>query len=114
MVIKLSELEKTIKKAEVLPSVDIFELEAPPIHPGEILREDFLKPLNLTSQELAKELGIPVETIDELIKEKRPMSPEIAIKLSRRFGTSPQFWMGFQVDYDLWKAAKEMKMANVG
>jgi addiction module HigA family antidote len=42
------------------------------------------------------------------------MSPEIAIKLSKRFGTTPQFWMGFQVDYDLWKAAKEMKIANVG
>ncbi|SMP06325.1 addiction module antidote protein, HigA family [Desulfurobacterium pacificum] len=114
MVIKLSKLEKTIKKAEAFPPVDILELEAPPTHPGEILREEFLKPLNLTPQELAKELKIPIETIDELIKEKRPMSPEIAIKLSKRFGTTPQFWMGFQVDYDLWKAAKEMKIANVG
>ena len=114
MVIKFSELEKVIEKGESYPAVDILELETPPIHPGEVLREEFLKPLSLTQSQLAKELGVSFRAINELVNEKRAVSPEMAIKLAKRFGTSPQFWLGLQMDYDLWKTAKRMKMASVG
>jgi addiction module HigA family antidote len=113
MVIKLSKLEKVIEKGENYPAVDILELEAPPVHPGEVLREEFLKPLGLTQSQLAKELGVSFRAVNELVNEKRSVSPEMAIKLAKRFGTSPQFWLGLQMDYDLWKTAKRMKMASV-
>jgi len=114
MVLKLSELEKVIKEGERLPAVDILEMEFPPVHPGEVLREEFLKPLGITQSQLAKELGVSFRAVNELVNEKRALSPEMAIKLAKRFNTSPQFWLGLQMDYDLWKAAKRMKMANVG
>jgi len=65
MVIKFSELEKVIEKWESYPAVDILELEAPPIHPGEVLREEFLKPLGLTQSQLAKELGVSFRAIND-------------------------------------------------
>ena len=114
MVLKFSELEKKIKSKERYSSVDIFEMEAPPVHPGEVLREDFLKPLGLTQSQLAKELDVSFRTINELVNEKRDLSPEMAIRLAKRFGTTPQFWFGFQMDYNLWKAAKKLKLAEIG
>lgn len=114
MVLKFSELEEKIKSGKRYSSVDILEMEAPPVHPGEVLREDFLKPLGLTQSQLAKELGVSFRAINELVNEKRDLSPEMAIRLAKRFGTSPQFWLGFQMDYSLWKAAKKMKLADVG
>ncbi len=106
MVIKISELERTLKEKKNYPAVSIMELEVPPIHPGEILREEFLKPLGLTQAQLAEELGVSFKVINKLVNEKRSISPDIAIKLARRFGTSPEFWLGFQEDYDLWKRLK--------
>ena len=114
MVLKFSKLEKKIKSKERYSSVDILEMEAPPVHPGEVLREDFLKPLGLTQSQLAKELGVSFRAINELVNEKRDLSPEMAIRLAKRFGTTPQFWLGFQMDYNLWKAAKKLKLAEIG
>ena len=113
MVLKFSELEKKIKSKERYSSVDILEMEAPPVHPGEVLREDFSKPLGLTQSQLAKELGVSFRAINELVNEKRDLSPEMAIRLAKRFGTTPQFWLGFQMDYNLWKAAKKLKLAEI-
>ena len=113
MVLKFSELEKKIKSKERYSSVDILEMEAPPVHPGEVLREDFLKPLGLTQSQLAKELGVSFRAINELVNEKRDLSPEMAIRLAKRSGTTPQFWLGFQMDYNLWKAAKKLKLAEI-
>ncbi|GAB6075318.1 HigA family addiction module antitoxin [Desulfurobacterium crinifex] len=106
MVIKVSKLERILKERKSYPAVNILELEVPPVHPGEILREEFLKPLDLTQAQLAEELGINLKVIDELVNEKRSISPEIAIKLAERFETSPEFWLRFQEDYDLWKRSK--------
>lgn len=113
MVVKVSELEKIVEEGEGYPGVDILELEVPPVHPGEVLREDFLKPLRLTQSQLAKELEVSFRAVNEIVNEKRSVSPEMAIRLAKRFGTSPQFWLGLQMDYDLWRTARKMEMANV-
>ena len=75
-----------------------------PIHPGEVLREDFLKEMRLTQYALAKALGVPQMRISEIVNGKRAISPDTALRLSRYFGTSAEFWLGMQATYDLEKA----------
>jgi len=87
-----------------------FEESSPPPHPGEILWQKFLAPRNLSQTGLAKKLGVNFRTIHDIVNCKRGISPEMAIKLSRFFGTTPQYWMDLQRDYDLWRAYKKMKM----
>jgi len=72
-----------------------------PIHPGEILLEEFLIPLNLSPENLALDLKVSVSLINEIIEQKRPITADIALRLSRYFKISPQFWLGLQLDYDL-------------
>jgi addiction module HigA family antidote len=81
-----------------------YELKRMPTHPGEILREDFILPHNLTQVELAKALKTTFRTINEIVNCKRSISPEMALKLARYFGTSPDIWLNLQADYDLYKA----------
>ena len=73
----------------------------PNIHPGEVLEEEFLKPLSLSAYRLAKETKIPQTRISEIIKKRRRITADTALRLSKFFGTSPQFWLGLQNDYDL-------------
>lgn len=75
-----------------------------PTHPGEILRDDFLKPLGLTQVKLAEHLGVPVQRINELVRGKRGVTPETAWLLSGAFGTTPHFWLNLQSNHDLVKA----------
>lgn len=72
-----------------------------PTHPGEILLEEFLEPLNLTQVALARHLGVPTQRINEVVRGKRGITPQTAWLLSEAFGTSPQFWMNLQMNYDL-------------
>ncbi len=72
-----------------------------PIHPGEVLREEFLKPLKLTRYRLAKETGVPQRRIDEVCSGKRAVSADTALRLGRFFGLEAQFWMNLQARYDL-------------
>lgn len=81
-----------------------FKLNRKPTHPGEIIKEDFMAPLKLTQTELSKALKTSFRTINEILNEKRSVSPEMALRLSRYFGTTPDVWMGLQADYDLFKA----------
>ncbi|MBU2739790.1 HigA family addiction module antitoxin [Acidithiobacillus concretivorus] len=74
-----------------------------PIHPGEVLREEFLAPLKMTSHALAMALRVPSPRIHEIIRERRAVSADTALRLSRYFQTSPEFWLGLQVAYDLRK-----------
>lgn len=71
------------------------------VHPGEVLDEEFLKPLSITAYRLAKETLISQTRISEIIKGKRGITADTALRFSRFFGNSPQFWMGLQMDYDL-------------
>ncbi len=73
----------------------------PPIHPGEILLEEFLKPMNLSQYRLAKDIHVPPRRINEIVKGKRAITTDTALRLSRFFGTSEGFWLGLQSDYDL-------------
>ena len=81
----------------------------PNIHPGEILAEEFLKPLKLTSYRLAKETKIPQTRISEILKFKRRITADTALRLSKFFGNSPQFWLGLQNDYDLEEESKVLE-----
>jgi antitoxin HigA-1 len=72
-----------------------------PIHPGEILREEFVKPLELSASELARKLKVPPNRITGLINESRAITADTALRLARFFGTTPEFWMNLQAAYDL-------------
>jgi antitoxin HigA-1 len=73
----------------------------PPIHPGEILREDYMKPLGLTMNQLALDLRVPTTRIAEIVHERRAISADTAIRLGRYFNTTPRFWLNLQTAYDL-------------
>jgi addiction module HigA family antidote len=72
-----------------------------PLHPGEILREEFMKPLGLSSNALAMELRVPVTRISEIVRERRGITADTALRLARYFNMSAEFWMRLQMDYDL-------------
>ena len=76
----------------------------PPTHPGEVLREDFLRPLGMSQYALAKALGVPEMRISELVHGKRAITPDTALRLARYFGTSAEFWLGMQMTFDLEQA----------
>lgn len=73
----------------------------PPIHPGEILNEEFLQPYGLSQYRLAKEIGVPARRINEIVHGKRSITPDTALRLSRYFGLSERFWLNLQTRYDL-------------
>jgi len=79
------------------------------IHPGEVLMEEFLIPLQITSYRLSKELGIPQTRISQLTKGKRRITADTALRFSSYFGNSAKFWLGLQDDYDLEESQKELK-----
>jgi addiction module HigA family antidote len=76
-----------------------------PVHPGEVLMEEFLKPMGLSQSRLALDIGVHPRRINEIVLEKRSVTADTALRLARYFGTSPQFWLGLQDDYDLDVAA---------
>ena len=73
----------------------------PPLHPGEVLFEEFLKPMNISQNQLGQDLGVSPRRINEIIHGKRSITANTALRLARHFGNSPQFWLGLQMDYDL-------------
>lgn len=73
----------------------------PPIHPGETLLEDFMKPLSLSANRLALELHVPVTRINDIVRGRRAVTADTALRLARYFGTSPRFWINLQANYDL-------------
>lgn len=83
------------------------------IHPGEILRAEFMEPLGLTAYRLAKDLHISVPRVNDLVRGKRGVSADTALRLSRYFGNSAQFWTGLQSGYDLWVAAQGKSWSKV-
>ncbi|HAR94436.1 MAG TPA: addiction module antidote protein, HigA family [Deltaproteobacteria bacterium] len=72
-----------------------------PVHPGEVLSEEFLKPMNLSQKRLALNIGVPARRINEIVPGKRGISADTALRLAKYFGTSAEFWLGLQAQYDL-------------
>ena len=83
------------------------------IHPGEILREEFIKPHGLSSRKLAQELGVPAPRINDIVLERRGITADTALRLAKFFGTTPKFWMNLQVSYELRAAEETQKNAAV-
>ena len=80
-----------------------------PTHPGEMIREDFLPEYDLTVSSLAAAVGVSRQTINELIRGRRAVSPEMALRLARLFGNTPEFWLNAQRTVDLWDASQTIK-----
>jgi addiction module HigA family antidote len=78
-----------------------------PVHPGEVLREEYLEPLGMSVNALAGALHLTASRINDIVRERRGISADTALRLSRYFGTSPEFWLNLQMTYELCKAAKE-------
>src|ERR1041385_3232023 len=85
------------------------ERKVRPTHPGVMLREDFLPEYGLTVSGFARSLRVSRQTVNELLRERRAVSPEMALRLSRLFGNSPEFWLNAQRAIDLWDAARTIK-----
>jgi antitoxin HigA-1 len=81
---------------------------APMVHPGEILREEFMKPMGLSINQVARDLYVPVTRVSEIVNERRGVSAETAIRLGRYFGTSPELWLNLQSNFDLQKALRSV------
>lgn len=87
--------------------------ERPPTHPGEMLLEEFLKPLGITQSAMAVRLGISFPRLNEIIRGKRGVTPDTALRLARVVGMSADFWLGLQQDWDLWHAMRSTRAAEI-
>lgn len=83
--------------------------EIPPTHPGEMLREDFMPDFNLSTSSIAEALGVSRQTINEILRERRSVTPAMALRFSRLFGNSPEFWLNVQHAWDLWDSEQRFK-----
>jgi addiction module HigA family antidote len=84
-------------------------MQRKPTHPGEMLREDFLVDYGLSVSGLAESLGVSRQSVNELLRERRAVSPEMALRLARLFGNAPEFWLNAQRSVDFWNAAQSIK-----
>jgi addiction module HigA family antidote len=99
----------TIKRDVNMSIPNTTGMKRRPTHPGEILREDFLPDYELTVSGLAEAVGVSRQSINELLREHRNVSPEMALRLARLFGNSPEFWLNAQRAVDLWDAEQAIK-----
>jgi antitoxin HigA-1 len=72
-----------------------------PVHPGEILREDFIEPLSMSVEQLANALDLPAASVEDIVHERTPVTSDVALRLARYFSTRPEYWLSFQTRYDL-------------
>ena len=80
-----------------------------PTHPGNIIKEDYLLPLSITIKDMADSLGVSRKTLSKIINERGAITPDMALRLSRAFDTTPDFWLNLQKNYDLWQAETASK-----
>lgn len=90
----------------------VLDLKRPPTSPGEMLLEEFLRPAGLTQVEAARRMGIPLNRLNEIIRGRRGVTADTALRLARLFKTAPEFWMSLQSDWDLWHAAAAQRRAG--
>ena len=85
-----------------------------PPHPGEFITEVYLEPNNLSGRELAAKLGVAASTLNRILTGTSGISPEMALRLSKALGRSPESWLAMQYNYDLWQVRRRVKLGNVG
>ena len=85
----------------------------PPTHPGEMLLEEFLKPLAISQSDFAVRLGVSFPRLNEIINARRGVTPDTALRLARVLGMSAEFWLGLQLDWDLWSAMQSRQYAEI-
>jgi antitoxin HigA-1 len=85
----------------------------PPTHPGEMLLEEFLKPLGISQSEFAARLGVSFVRLNQVVRGKRGVTPDTALRLGRVLGISPDFWLGLQLDWELWHAMRNERAAAI-
>lgn len=90
----------------------VLDLKRPPTPPGEMLLEEYLRPANLTQSAAAERMSIPLNRLNEIIRGRRAITADTAIRLGRLLKMSPEFWMAIQADWDLWHAAHAMRRAG--
>lgn len=95
------------------PTVRRLPTEVPPTHPGEMLLEEFLKPLKVTQSAFAVRLGVSFPRLNEIIRGKRGVTADTALRLARVTGMSADFWLGLQLDWDLWHALRSRDAARI-
>ena len=83
---------------------DMIIVSREPIHPGEFLREEYMADLGLSVADLARRLGVTRQTVNDIVREKRGLSPDMCLRLGRLFGTTPQLWMNMQAKVDIWNS----------
>ena len=98
-----------MSKSSTITEADPNFRQLPPLHPGEMLREEFLVPLALSPYALAKAIGVPRTRIERLVREETPVTADTALRLGRYFNMTPQFWMNLQVRYELETSRRGMK-----
>ena len=86
--------------------------DRPPFHPGEILLEEFLQPYGMSQTELAKRIQVSYPRVNEIVLGKRGITPDTACRLAKLFGTTPDFWLNMQQDWDLWHTLHDPSVAN--
>ena len=90
----------------------VLALRCPPTHPGEVLLEEYLRPAQLTQVQAARRMGIPLNRLNEIVRGKRGVSADTALRLAKLLGTSAELWLGLQSDWDLWHAAQALRKAG--
>jgi antitoxin HigA-1 len=105
----MSRLRTTTEERWGMPIQNVGKRKVRPIHPGEMVREDFLPDYELSVAGLASALHVSRQTVNELLRERRSVSPEMALRLSRLFGNAPEFWLNAQRAIDLWDAAESIR-----
>lgn len=104
-------MKTTIRKPAASRAVDLRRMRQPPTHPGEMLLEEFLKPLGMNQTVAAGRMKITTNRLNEIVKGKRGVTADTAWRLSALLGTSPELWMNLQMHWDLWHAAQVRRSA---
>ena len=91
----------------IISEVDMKKMKRKPTHPGVIIKEDYLEPLSISIKDMSSNLGVSRKTLSKIVNARGSITPEMALRLSRAFDTTPDLWMNLQKNYDLWNAEKE-------
>jgi antitoxin HigA-1 len=103
---------KSLARTTIDAPASVLALERPPTHPGEVLLEEYLKPAALSQVEAARRMGIPLNRLNEVIRGRRGVSADTALRLATLLDTSAELWLGLQTDWDLWHAAQALRRAG--